>query len=521
MRAAAGENWILRKPAAVGRNGVVASQSRLAAEAGAEILAAGGNAVDAAVATALAVGVVEPWMSGIGGGGMMVIAPGDGGPVKVVDFAMMSPAGLDPADYPIDPQAPVGGLFGWPTVIENRNLVGYKAIGVPGAVEGLGFALEKFGTKRWSDVLAPAITLAERGLPVDWHTTLLIALEARHLKRFEASSAIYLRDGVPPVSTVNGVLEHLPLPALTRTLKRLAEKGPREFYEGELAGEIVADLKAGGSRIDAEDLKRFRARVVEPLSFEHQGTRIDALPGLTGGVTLRDALRALGPLPKSASAPDLQRFVAIADAFDAAFKDRLVRYGHAGDQALATNTTNLCAVDRDGTMVALTNTLVELFGARVVLPRTGITMNNSICWFDPRPGTPNALAPSTRPLINMCPIVASRGGRPWFALGACGGRKIIPAVGQIALNLIEHAMSLEDAVHHPRLDVVGAGVTADERLPAEIVAALGQRHKVRVAPSGVQPNEYATPSAVLRRPDGVFEGMAHPALPVAAAVAAP
>ena len=520
MRAAVGENWVVRKPAAVGRNGVVAAQSRLAAEAGAEILASGGNAVDAAVATALAVGIVEPWMSGIGGGGMMVVAPGDGGPVKVVDFAMMSPAGLDPADYPIDPEAPVGGLFGWPTVIENRNLVGYRAIGVPGTVAGLGLALERFGTKRWADVLAPAITLAERGLPVDWHTTLMIALEARHLVRFEESRAVYLRDGVPPVSTINGVIEHLPLPALARTLKRLAEKGPREYYEGELAGEIVADLRAGGSRIDAEDLRRFQARVVDPLAFEHRGTRIDALPGLTGGVTLKHALGTLADLPHPSGAPDAARYLAIADAFDAAFKERLVRYGHAGDQALATNTTNLCAVDRDGTMVALTNTLVELFGARVVLPKTGITMNNSICWFDPRPGTPNALAPSTRPLINMCPLVASREGRPWFALGACGGRKIIPAVGQIALNLIDHGMSLEDAVHHPRLDVVGAGVTADARLPADIVETLARRHKVRVAACGVQPNEYATPSVVLRRPDGVFEGMAHPLLPVADAVAA-
>src|SRR5262245_56048450 len=168
-----------RKAVVKSAGGIVASQSRLAARVGAEVLAAGGNAVDAAVATSFAVGVLEPWMSGIGGGGFMVIAPADGTP-QVIDSGMVAPAALDPRDYPlIGGTAP--GLFAWPAIKEDRNLKGAPSVAVPGLVAGLGLALERFGTIDWRGALAPAIKLAERGLPLDWYSTLSIAVGAREL----------------------------------------------------------------------------------------------------------------------------------------------------------------------------------------------------------------------------------------------------------------------------------------------------------------------------------------------------
>src|SRR5262245_49922815 len=203
-----------RKSAVISPRGVVAAQSRLAAAVGAGILASGRNAVDAAVATGFAMGVVEPWMNGLGGGGFMVVAKADGSPPEVVDFSMIAPAALDPADYPL-----AGGtaqaLFAWPAVKEDRNLKGYHSIAVPGQVEGMRLALERFGTLGWRQVLAPAIELAERGLPLDWYATLSIAVGARELAEFPAARALYLPDGLPPVPPAEGV-GHLPLGHLAR-----------------------------------------------------------------------------------------------------------------------------------------------------------------------------------------------------------------------------------------------------------------------------------------------------------------
>src|SRR5690242_14603816 len=187
-----------RKAVVTSAGGIVASQSRQAASAGAAVLAAGGNAVDAAVATSFALGVLEPWMSGIGGGGYLVVAPGDGSPPQVVDCSMVAPAALDPRDYPLVGGTGPGG-FGWPAVRDDRNLKGAPSVAVPGLVAGLGLALERFGTIDWPSALAPAIALAERGLPVDWFSTLSIAVEARELVAFDGARQVYLPDGLPPV----------------------------------------------------------------------------------------------------------------------------------------------------------------------------------------------------------------------------------------------------------------------------------------------------------------------------------
>jgi gamma-glutamyltranspeptidase/glutathione hydrolase len=515
------ESWTVAKPAVTGAGGIVVAQNARAAAVGAEILAAGGNAVDAAVATALALGVREPWMSGIGGVGLLVFAEAASGKVYVVDFTAVAPRALDPASYRL-----AGGtsseLFGWPLVEGDRNLRGYHSICVPGTVEGLGLALERFGRLSWGEVIAPALALAEEGLPVDWHTSLMITLGAAELALFESSRAIFLPQGLPPSSRWSGAPARLAFPALAETYRRLKDAGPRDFYEGQLAQALLADLTAGGSSISAADLTEYRARILDPLAIDYRGMRLFVAPGLTGGPTYAQVLATLdAKLPGAPMGyPDAQAYLAYAEALRAAFATRFRALGHA--MPPGSNTTHLSVVDRAGNMAALTNTLLSLFGSKVVLPRTGVLMNNAIMWFDPTPGRANSIAPGRRPLANMCPVVASENGVAWLALGACGGRRIIPAVTQLTSFLVDFDMSLETAFSTPRLDASMASLICDQRLGAEIIAALAQRFPVEVVQSTVDPPYFAIPSAVMRDVStGLNSGMAHILSPAAAAIAEP
>jgi gamma-glutamyltranspeptidase/glutathione hydrolase len=223
-----------------------------------------------------------------------------------------------------------------------------------------------------------------------------------------------------------------------------------------------------------------------------------------------------------AGRPDAEAYSAFASALLAAYERRLATMGDvqaAGDPAC---TTHLAVVDRAGTMVSLTQTLLSVFGSKIVSPRTGILLNNGIMWFDPRPGRPNSLAPGKRPLANMCPVIATRGGIPWFALGASGGRKIMPAVLQLASMLIDGGLDLETAFRLPRIDASGEPqVTVDARLEPRVLTALAARFNVRELMPTVHPNLFACPSAVLRDPaTGEACGMTDPWQPVAGCAAA-
>jgi gamma-glutamyltranspeptidase/glutathione hydrolase len=502
--------------------GIVAAQSRIAAAVGARILAEGGNAVDAAVAAAFAIGVIEPWMNGLGGGGFMVVAPADGSSPSVIDFAMISPAALDPADYPLS-----GGvahaLFTWPAVKDDRNLKGYHAVAVPGQVDGMRIALERFGTLDWAESLAPSIAIAERGLPLDWYTTLNIAVGARELMEFPASRSVYLPDGLPPVPPLEG-RGHLPLGNLPRTLRRLAEAGPRDFYEGEIAASLLRDLQAGGSRLSASDLGSYRAVVKPALAISYRGLDVAAVPGLSAGPTLADVLARLTDSSLAldgglAHGPGPQAYASYARAFAAAYAHRLETLGDSGPGQSCT--THLSVVDHRGNMVALTQTLLSRFGSKVVLPESGILMNNGILWFDPRPDRPNSIAPGKRPLANMCPVVVRRAGRPWLALGASGGRRIMPAVAQLLSFLADYGMTLEEAFHQPRLDVSGEGrAVLDSRLPEAVAQAVATLMPVAREPLEVHPGHFACPGAVLRdAAAGLNYGMGEIASPWAGAVA--
>jgi gamma-glutamyltranspeptidase/glutathione hydrolase len=511
------ETWSLRKPVVTGSGGMVAAQHVGAAEVGAEVLAAGGNAVDAALATSLALAVLEPWMSGLGGGGAMVIARADGA-VEAIDFGMVAPARLDPAAYPLV-EGHDDELFGWPAVLEQRNLVGALSIAVPGQAAGLGLAHHRHAGMPWADLCTPAIALARRGLPVTWYTTLRIAAGARDLARFDAAKAIYLPDGAPPAPPGDGALAHLPLGRLAETLERLAAAGPEDLVNGELARLLVSDVQAAGGVLGPDDLARYQAHRGAPVLTEHAGATFATPGGLTAGPTFAHALALIrGRVPRGAPGP--AAYAAWAEALLAAYEQRLASMGHVDDRCDPACTTHLCVVDRAGTMASLTQTLLSPFGSRVVSPSTGILLNNGIMWFDPRPGGPNALAPGKRPLSNMCPLVAMKDGAPWLALGASGGRRILPAVLQISSMLADCGLDLESAFHMPRLDVSGGPtVNADRGLGPEVLAQLRARFPVREVERAVLPSLFACPTAVLRDPKtGEATGMTDPVQPVAGAV---
>lgn len=495
MAARLTETWQVSKPAVTSKCGLVASHHHEASAIGAEVLAAGGNAVDAAVATGLAIGVAEPWMSGIGGCGYMVIYDAETKRCRTVDFGVVAPRRLDPADYPLAGSATDDDLFGWPLVVEDRNVQGPLSIAVPGHVAGLSLALERFGTLPWKEAIAPAVALARRGMKIDWYATLRIALEARGLAKFDASRDFFLPDGLPPVSLDPDGLVTLKSDAQLSTLERLRDAGPQDFYKGDIAASIAGDMAALGGKLDRDDLAAYEARIADAQTARYRDATVHVAPGLNAGPTLLDALGRLeGAWTASGKGPDAASTTACAQALFDAYRHRLATMGEGGG---ASCTTHLTVVDARGNMVALTQTLLSVFGSRVMLPSIGFLMNNGIMWFDPRPGGPNAMAPGRRPLSNMCPAVVTREGGN-FALGASGGRRIFPAVMQLVSFLVDHGMSLEQAFHTPRIDVSGANlVTADVRMAAEARQALADRWPTTELPYAVTPALYACPNAVI------------------------
>ena len=500
-----GEHWMVRKGEIRSKGGLVACQNWLAAEAGAAVLARGGNAMDAAVTTAITLSVVEPWLSGIGGGGFLLRADGETGQVDALDFNVNSSRNIDRADYPLVAGRD-GDWFDWPSVRDDRNLIGYTSICVPGAVAGFAEALARFGTISFADAVQPAIEHARSGLVIDWFTALCLAIDAEGLSRFPASAALFLPEGRAPRVPETGKVRTLPMPRKARMLERLQHAGARDFYEGETATTIIADLHAGGSAIDAEELRDYRAEWCTPLAADFAGVTVHAMPGLSGGPTLIGAVRELATALPDENALSGQTALVFARAIRRASEHRLRTLGHANGDSC---TTHVSVVDRDGTMVSLTNTLLSRFGSKVALPATDILMNNGMMWFDPRPDQPNSIAPGVRPLANMCPIVATAGGKPRLALGAAGGRQIMPAVTQILAYVTRYGMSLEDAFHAPRVDASGVKLRVNRKARTEVAPQLGKEFPVEIVEDTLYPVNFAVPSAVARE-DGENCGMAHP-----------
>ncbi len=559
--------WQVDRSEAVARGGMVAAKTAAAAEVGIGILRRGGNAVDAAVATAFAAGVVEPWMSGIGGGGFMVVhRPGEDG--AVVEFPMVAPAGATPAMFPLSGAGADAALFGWPAVVDAANIVGHRAVAVPGVVAGLSLALERFGTIGLAAALSPAVDLAATGTPVTWHTTLKIAQDLATLRRFPATAANFLdAAGQPPVTLEASRPAILRQPDLARTLDAIAREGPRVFYEGPPARAIAAHLAEHGAAFTDADLAGYRARIVPALAADYRGHRILTSGGGSGGTSLVESLHLLDALDVAALGQNRPEALhRMAQAFRQAFADRFayladpdavavpvaaltdpayareraagfpadrvgpavpgapdrlgVGHGLAPSmpdyladphQAVGGSTTHLCVVDRDGLAVSLTQTLLSLWGSRVTVPGTGILLNNGMMWFDPEPGRPNSVAGGKRPLSNMAPTIVERDGYVVAALGASGGRRIVNCNAQLVLNLLDHGLSMQPAISAPRVDASTPDLLLSARFPAETrtaLAALG--HRVALRDERLLAGDFASPVGILLAPDGHLRGGADP-----------
>ncbi len=514
------QNWIVRKPPVASQRGIVASQNGVAAKVGAEILSAGGSAVDAVVATAFALSVREPWNSGLGGIGFMVVHPAGGTRAEVVDFGPIAPAGLDPALFPLTDETRTE-LFTWASVVDDRNIHGPLSFMIPSAVRGYARAVERFGRLPWRDLVAPAIALAKEGLPVDWFVTLKVANVAIDLRRYDESRRIYLPDDLPPVAPANGAPPRLLQGGLADTLARLAEEGPEDLYTGDIAAAIVADTKAAGGVLSAEDLANCRPRIVPTLDIPYRNFTFQAARGLSAAPTLANVLDRLAG-KSFAKRPDAAYFEAVVEALQQAYVARLEELGDTEPPAESC-TTHITAVDREGGIAALTTTLLSSFGSRYVLPQTGILMNNGVMWFDPTPGQPNSIGPGKRALTNMCPLVVARDGRPRFGVGASGGRRILASVLQMASFVVDFGMSPEEAAHHPRIDVSGAdGLAIDRRLPDAVIDRLCDvRRGAQIVEHTVWPQQFSCPNLVLRGDDGVNHGISDVMSPWSAAVAEP
>ena len=491
------ETTRIAKFAVHGKRGVVAAQNRKAAAVGAEILAAGGDAVDAAIATSLALSATEPWMSGLGGGAAMLVYRADTGRTRAIDGGMVAPLALDPAAYPLTGEL-AGDLFGWPAVQDDRNLKGPMSFAVPGGLAALGLAHQQFGRMPFAELVAPAQQLAAQGLEIDWYAALLIATAARDLRDFEPSREVYLADGLPPVPSPTGADTRLVLQGLEASLGLVAAEGTDTLYRGGLAERVLADTAALDSPLSRTDLETYRATMHEPISQRYGEATVHAMPGLFAGHTLLACLDALHGRPFDGDWPRAAAFKSYAEVLREGYATRLEMDGHAApDGPAPTCTSHLSVIDAAGNMVSLTQTLLSLFGAKVVLPSTGILMNNGIMWFDPRPGRPNSLVPGARPLSNMCPVIAE-GKAQRLAIGASGGRKIMPAVLQILSFLFDYEMSLEEAFVQGRIDVAGDGtVTVSRDLPEDIKDTLAEAFAATPAHAVAYPNRFATPVATL------------------------
>ena len=491
------EQWRVSKGVRESSKGLVSSQHYKASEAGARVLARGGNAIDAAVATSFMLATVEPWMSGLGGGGYMIVLRCGEERAQVVDFGMVSSKNLDPTDYPMT-GIKGGDMFSWPAVLDDRNLKGFYSIALPTQVAGLALALDQFGSLPWSEILKPALDSAEQGMVVDWYSTVSIAAAAEDLVKDPTAASIYLPGGFPAAGQWGRRPPRIRLGNLPETLARLSVAGATDFYRGEIAEKILKDLSRSGCRLDSSDLSSYEAIIFEVSSHQYREANIYAAPRLTAGPTLLEVLKYLEGQCAFKGGVDAETYKYFARSISLANDHRLRQDGDVPNINSSTTsdcTSHISAVDSEGTVVALTQTLLSPFGSKVVLPETGILMNNAFMWFDPRPGVPNSIDGGKRPLSNMCPVIVENEIGCRIALGASGGRRILPAVLQIISFLVDNGMSFEEAMEQPRIDIsAGKAVVVDTRLSNDIFAHIDQDFDASWESNCSYPSMFACPN---------------------------
>lgn len=543
-----------------GRQGMVTAKHPLVAGLGIQVLRDGGNAVDAAVAMAFAIGVVEPHMSGLGGGGFMSIHLRDGRNL-VVDYFARAPLTASPAMYELTSDFHADRL-GFTGVKGNANTVGPRSAAVPGLVSGLTTARDRFGSLPLERLLQPAIRCAEQGYPVTWHTTLMQATSARLLRRCPATAATFLDEGLPyaPGQDTPVLFKQ---PELGSTLRRIADQGAAGFYRGPVAAVISAEMERSGGLMREEDLARYEAKLVDASLGEYRDYELLAIPGASGGTTLIESFNILEGYDLAAlghnSAPMLHRLI---ETVRRSHADRLAYLGdpeqveapwqalvskaYAGERRLQIDqvrhtparagdpwqfqsgrpreastaaaegtggcTTHLSVIDRDGNAVAVTQTLTSLWGSGVTAEGTGVLLNNTMNLFNPQPGNANSIAPWKRPASSMAHFIVLRDGEPLLVTGAPGGRRIMDTVLQVTLNVLDFGMGIQEAVSAPLIDATGPETYVDPRISEAVRAQLtAMGHELDVRAREFYPGHYARPAGITRDPRaGVLRGGADP-----------
>jgi gamma-glutamyltranspeptidase / glutathione hydrolase len=466
------------------RNGMVVSQNAIASQVGMEVLLAGGNAVDAAVATAFALAVVHPAAGNLGGGGFLLVRAASGG-AAVYDFREQAPAAATPTLFLRD------GKYS-----HDLHHDSPLAVGVPGTVAGLHMAWTDNGRMPWRDLLQPAISLARDGFMVSDGLARSLREVLPQMKRYPASIAQFSRQGVP--YEMGDVLQQ---PDLAKTLERIAEKQVRGFYEGETAELIEKEIGARGGLITREDLRKYTIYRRPPLRGNYRGDEVLTVPPPSaGGVALLQCLNVLESYDVKAMGFGSSRYVHhVAEALRRAFADRvrwlgdpalvkdmpvdrLVSKGYAEalrktireDRASVSSpttfewpaesaeTTHFSVVDGDRNAVALTFTLEDGYGSKIVVPGAGFLLNNEMGDFNAGPGLtdetglvgtePNLAAPRKRMLSSMTPTIVVRGGRPYLVTGSPGGRSIPSTVLLTLLNVLDFGMNAQEAIDAPRFN---------------------------------------------------------------------
>ncbi|MGH9959550.1 MAG: gamma-glutamyltransferase, partial [Pyrinomonadaceae bacterium] len=471
------------------RHGIVASTSQLASQIGVDVMKRGGNAVDAAIAVALALAVTYPAAGNLGGGGFMMIRLSNG-KTTAIDYREMAPAAAHRNVY-LDKD---GNLIKG----EGSSTVGYRASGVPGTVAGMELALKKYGSGKlsWAQLVAPARRLAAEGFPMG-HLLARSLQGNDYLSRCPETRRIFLRNG-----SYYNEGEIFRQPELAATLARIQRLGPKEFYQGQTARLIVQDMKRNNGLITMEDMAAYVAKEREPVRGTYRGYEVVSMPPpSSGGAVLLEMLNILEgfDLAKHDWASSDRHHLTV-EAMRRAFADRAEYMGDADfvkvpvagliDKAYADNlrksirmdrastseevragrpngheseeTTHFTVVDVQGNAVANTYTLNDWFGSGVVAKGTGVVMNNEMDDFAAKPGTPNlygliqgernAVAPRKRPLSAMTPtFVMRKDGTLWFTVGTPGGPTIINTVLQVITNVIDYDMNIQQAIDAPRI----------------------------------------------------------------------
>ncbi|WP_267361218.1 MULTISPECIES: gamma-glutamyltransferase [unclassified Methylobacterium] len=518
------------KRPAFGARGMVVTNHPLASAAGNEMLAAGGNAIDAAIAALFTLTVVEPMMVGILGGGTAHIRRPDGSHV-IVDGQVTAPGATTPTLYTPDPRAPEGSM----DVVGRRNAVGPTAVATPGNLKAWCETLERFGTFSLGDVLEPAIRHASRGFMVTPYLHELIGEAAADMARDPAIAAIYLPDGQPIRAG-----DRLVTGDYAETLRCIARDGPELLYAGAL-GDLFADhMAAHGGYLARSDLENYRTLDREPLRGTYRGYELVGPPPPASGplhiIQMLNILEAYDVAKLGFGSADTVHL--LAEVLKIAFADRAAATGdpafvgvpvdtilsktyaaerRAGIDLRAArtwsagvepegspHTTHVTVADAFGNVVASTQTINSLYGARYVVPGTGMIPNNYMFVFDPRPGRANSIAPGKRLTSSMSPVMVLRDTRVVYALGLPGGLRIFAAVMQAVSNLIDHGMSLQEAVEAPRVWTQGGTLEIEAGASADLLQALRRRgHDVIEVP-----NVGGGMGAIRFGTDGMMEGAA-------------